>query len=325
MSDRAPDLTCWIVARPGDPGLTVLRPVPEGARFVFGWEPEDFGAAPPPDALLDCWSGPRRLSAILGRAPSLRWVHARSAGLDGVLTEAMVAHPATLTNGRGVFAPALAEFVVTALLHFAKDVPRLLRSQRERRWDVFEMRALAGSTVGIVGYGAIGRETAFRLAPFGVRVVALRQRPELSREDPHVAEALAPERLHELMARSDAVVVAAPLTPRTRGLVSREAIAAMKPDAVLVNVGRGPVVDETALVEALAAGRLRGAALDVFEAEPLPPGHVLWSLPNVLVSSHCADHVPGWVETATRLFLENLERFRRGEPLRNVVDKSRGY
>jgi phosphoglycerate dehydrogenase-like enzyme len=325
MTDPLAPLTCWILARPDDPGRSVLAPPPEGVRFVFGWDPGDFASAPPPDALLDCWSGPVRLSAVIARAPGLRWVHARSAGLDGVLTPAVVAHPAALTSGRGVFAPALAEFVVAALLHFAKDVPRLQRARQAGLWEPYDMRSLGAFTVGIVGYGSIGREAAARLRPFGTRVLALRQRPELCAADPLVDEALPPARVRELAERCDAIVVAAPLTPQTRGLFGREAIAAMKPTAVLVNVGRGPVVDEAALVSALEGRRIAGAALDVFETEPLAPGHPFWRLPNLLLSPHCADHVPGWIEEATRLFLRNLERFRRGEPLANLVDKARGY
>jgi phosphoglycerate dehydrogenase-like enzyme len=242
-----------------------------------------------------------------------------------VLVPELVAGPAVLTNGRGVFSPALAEFALAALLFFAKDLRRLVESQREGRWDPFEMQALAGRTLGVVGFGDIGRAVAARARPLGMRVLALRRRPELSRQDPLVDEPLAVDQLPELMSRADDVVVAAPLTPQTAGLVGREAIAAMKPTAVLVNVGRGPTVDEAALVDALAGGRIRGAALDVFETEPLPPGHPLWRLPNVLLSPHCADHVPGWVEAAMRPFLDNLERFRRGQPLENVIDKARGY
>ncbi len=140
-----------------------------------------------------------------------------------------------------------------------------------------------------------------------------------------MSETFPPERLLDLMARSDDVVVTLPLTPETHGLVGRDAIAAMKRTAVLVNVGRGPAVDEPALVEALEQGRIRGAALDVFETEPLPAESPLWRLPNVLLSPHCADHVPGWVDEAMRVFLRHLDLFRRGEPLPNVVDKARGY
>jgi phosphoglycerate dehydrogenase-like enzyme len=313
----------WVLARDGDPGLAVLEPPPTGVRFVVGSEAAAFDGAPPPDALLDCWSGPTRLTAAVRRAPGLRWLHARSAGVDRVLVPEIVAHPLVLTNGRGVFSPALAEFVLAALLFFAKDLPRLVRSQDAAVWDPYDMERLEGRTVGIVGYGDIGRAVAARLRPFGARVLALRRRPD--QKDPLVNEVLPRERLGELLARSDDVVVAAPLTPETRGLLGREALAAMKPTAVLVNVGRGPVVDEAALVAALEERRIRGAALDVFETEPLPPGHPLWRLPNVLLSPHCADHVPGWMETAMRLFLRNLDLFRRGEPLLNVVDKARGY
>ena len=321
----SPPLVVWVLARPGDPGLHLLEPRPEGVRFVVGWETEAFDDAPPPDALLDCWSGPTRLVAALRKAPGLRWIHARSAGLDRVLVPEVVAHPAVLTNGRGAFSPALAEFVLAALLFFAKDLRRLVSQQARSAWEPFDMDRLEGRTVGIVGYGDIGRAVAARLRPLGVKVLALRRRPERSKEDPLVSETLPPGRLLELVARSDDLVVTAPLTPQTRGLVDRAAIAAMKTTGVLVNVGRGEVVDEAALVEALETGRIRGAALDVFETEPLPEGHAFWRLPNVLLSPHCADHVPGWVDEAMRVFLRQLERFRRGEPLPGVVDKAVGY
>jgi phosphoglycerate dehydrogenase-like enzyme len=315
----------WVLARPDDPGLRLLEPPPEGVRFVVGWEGAAFDGAPAPDAILDCWSGPTRLAAALRRAPGVRWIHARSAGLDGVLAPEVVAHPSVLTNGRGAFSPALAEFVLAALLFFLKDLRRLVRQQEAGAWEPFDMERLEGRAVGVVGYGDIGRAVATRLRPLGVRVLALRRRPERSEGDPLVSEVFPPERLVDMAAAADDLVVAAPLTPATRGLVGREAIAAMRPTGVLVNVGRGPVVDEAALVLALEARRLRGAALDVFETEPLPRESPLWRLPNVLLSPHCADHVPGWVDEAMRVFLRQLERFRRGEPLRDPVDKSAGY
>jgi phosphoglycerate dehydrogenase-like enzyme len=187
------------------------------------------------------------------------------------------------------------------------------------------MERLEGRTVGIVGYGDIGRAVAARLRPLGVNVLALRRRPERSESDPLASESVPPERLVELVSRSNDVVLSLPSTPATRGFVGRAALAAMKPTGVLVNVGRGDTVDEAALVEALEGGRIRGAALDVFETEPLPPGHPLWRLPNVLLSPHSADHVPGWVEGGMRVFLRQLERFQRGEPLQDPVDKRAGY
>jgi len=315
----------WVLAQAGDLGLHLLEPAPEGVRFVVGWEPEDFDGAPAPDALFDCWAGAPRIVAVLHKAPGVRWIHARSAGLDTVLAPEIVAHPAVLTNGRGAFSAALAEFVLAALLFFLKDMRRLVKQQSAGAWEPFDTERLEGRTVGIVGYGDIGRAIAAKLGPLGVEILALRRRPELSKGDPLVSETVPSERLLDLMARSDDVVVTAPLTPRTQGLVGREAIAAMKGTAVLVNVGRGPVVDEPALVEALRRDRIRGAALDVFETEPLPAGHPFWGLSNVLLSPHSADHVPGWVDEAMRLFLRQLEHFRRGEPLANVVDKAQGY
>jgi phosphoglycerate dehydrogenase-like enzyme len=279
----------------------------------------------PTGVIVNVGRGPTRLVAALRKAPGLRWIHARSAGLDRVLVPEVVAHPAVLTNGPGAFSPALAEFVLAALLFFAKDLRRLVAQQARSAWEPFDMERLEGRTVGIVGYGDIGQAVAARLQPLGVKVFALRRRPERSKEDPFVSETVPPGRLLDLVARSDDLVVTAPLTPQTRGLVDREAIAAMKTTGVLVNVGRGEVVDEAALVEALEKGRIRGAALDVFETEPLTEGHAFWRLPNVLLSPHCADHVPGWVDEAMRVFLRQLERFRRGEPLLDVVDKAAGY
>ena len=293
-----------------------------GVRFVVGWEPDTFDGAPAPDALLDCWAGPTRIVAALRKAPGIRWIHARSAGLDRVLVPEVVAHPAAVTNGRGAFSPALAEFVLAALLFFAKDLRRLVSQQATGAWEPFDMERLEGRTVGIVGYGDIGRAVARRLRPLGVEILALRRRPELSAGDPLVKLTFPPARLVE---RADDVVVATPLVADTHRLVGRDAIAAMKRTAVLVNVGRGSVVDEAALVEALEQGRIRGAALDVFETEPLPAEHPFWRLPNVLLSPHCADHVPGWVDEAMRVFLRNLDLFRHGQPLPQVVDKARGY
>jgi phosphoglycerate dehydrogenase-like enzyme len=328
MSARSPvsrSIVVWVLAQPDDESLGLLEPAPAGVRFVVGAEPEEFDGAPHPDVVFDCGSGPRRVSGVLSRVPDLEWFHSRSAGMDGVLVPELAASPAIVTNGRGAFSHSLAEFTLAALLFFLKDLRRLTRSQESGTWDPFDPEMLAGRTLGIVGHGDIGRATAALLRPLGVTILALRRRPRLSADDPLVAEVLAAERLHELMRRSDDVLVAAPLTPETRGLVDAEALAAMKETAVLVNVGRGPVVDETALVAALEQGRIRGAALDVFETEPLPAGHPFWKMPNVLLSPHCADHVPGWVADGTRVFLDNLHRFLRGEPLLNVVDKTRGY
>src|SRR5579863_5759422 len=184
---------------------------------------------------------------------------------------------------------------------------------------------LAGRTLGIVGYGGIGSAAAERARPFGMKILALRRRATLSVKDPLVDETFPSGRINDLMAASDYVMVAAPLTPETRGMVGAAQIAAMRPDAVIINVGRGPVIDQSALQAALEAGKIRGAALDVFEVEPLPAGHPFYKMPNVLVSPHTADRVEDFHALAYQAFFENFQRFEAGQPLINLVDKHAGY
>jgi phosphoglycerate dehydrogenase-like enzyme len=255
----------------------------------------------------------------------VRWVHSRSAGLDSVLFPALRDSPVPLTNGRGVFSEPLGEFVLGAALYFAKDFGRMVRSRQAGIWDQFDIPMLAGQTMGIVGYGDIGRAIATRAHALGMRVLALRRHPEKSGADPLVHQVYPPDRKLEMLAQSDYVAVAAPLTPETRGMIGERELRGMKQNAVIMNVGRGPVIDEAALVRALREGWIRGAALDVFDREPLPAGHAFYSLDNVLLSPHCADHTPDWLELAMKFFLEQFERFRQGQPLMNVVDKTLGY
>jgi phosphoglycerate dehydrogenase-like enzyme len=318
-------VTVWVLASPRDPGLHVLTPAPPGVTFVRASNRDDLLGAPPPDAVFVCSMHRSVLEPLWDLAAGAPWVHSRSAGLDALLFPALVDSPAVLTNARGVYSPALAEFAMAAVLYFAKGFPRMLGSQAAGKWDPFDLDPLAGRTMGIVGYGDIGQAVARKARAFDMRVMAVRRRPEASAGDPLVDEVLPLDRRLDLFRRADDVVIATPLTPETRGLVGRDEIAAMKPSATLTNLGRGGVIDESALVSALEAGRIKGAALDVFAAEPLPPGHPFWRLPNVLLSPHCADNKPGWLEDSMRFFLENLELFRRGEPLHNVVDKRRGY
>jgi phosphoglycerate dehydrogenase-like enzyme len=321
--NRSDALTVLVLASPDDTSLRGLDALPSGVRTVVGQTPEDFGdAAAAAEVILHCAGGRQRLEPLLAKAPRVRWVHSCSAGVENVLFPALVEGPIVLTNSRGAYSRSLAEWTIAAVLFFAKDLRRLLRSQGEGRWDPFDPEEVAGRTLGIVGYGDIGRAVARYARALGMRVLALRRRPE---RDDLADEVVGYAGLLDLMRRSDYAVVAAPITPDTRGLVTPEAIRAMKPSAVLINVGRGPVIDEAALVEALTSRRIRGAALDVFDQEPLPEGHPFWRLDNVLLSPHSADHVAGWREGAVDMFVEQVERFRRGEPLRNVVDKARGY
>lgn len=314
-----------VLAEPHDASLRLLANVGDGVRFAVGQDAAALAAqAPSAEVLFYCTGGRERLEAAFHGLRRLRWVHSRWAGLDGLLFPALAESPVLLTNSRGVFSRTLAEFSIGAILHFAKDFARMRRQQVARRWEPFVVEEVHGRVLGILGYGDIGRAVAQRAKALGMRVVALRRNEAPS--DPLVDETFALEDRLRVVARSDYLVLALPLTPETRGLIGAAEIAAMKPSAVLINVGRGPTVDEPALVAALQAGRIRGAALDVFAEEPLPARSPLWGLDNVLLSPHTADRTTTWLDQAMALFLENLRRFRAGEPLRNVVeDKRRGY
>lgn len=263
--------------------------------------------------------------ALMARARDLQWMHSLYAGVEGLLFEELIQSPLPLTNAKGVFSGSLAEFALMGMLFFAKDTRRLLRQQAEARWVPYDMAELRGRTLGVLGYGDIGRAAAERARSFGMRILACRRRPELSQGDSRVDEVFPLERRLEMIAASDYLLLAMPNTPGTRRLVGEAELAALKPGAVLINVGRGSTVDEPALVRALEGGRLRGAVLDVFEGEPLAPESPLWRLDNVLLSPHCADNTPDWMTESVSFFLENLERFERNEPLRNLVDKTAGY
>jgi phosphoglycerate dehydrogenase-like enzyme len=206
-------------------------------------------------------------------------------------------------------------------------VRRLVDSQRAHRWDDFVVDWLPGKIMGIVGYGEIGRECAALAKPLGVKIYAVRRKTKLSADDPLADRVFAPEELHAMLREVDFVVAAAPLTPQTRHMIGTAEFAAMKPSAIVMNVGRGPVIDEAALIQALLEKRLRGAALDVFEHEPLPPDHPFWEMENVLVSPHNTDrtHDPDWLDLAMQCFVENFKRYVAGQPLENVVDKRAGY
>ncbi len=319
-------LTVLVVGRAGAPHLRLLDRLPSQTAVTISADEATLAevGARADVVVSDCGYG-RQLASVWPHLRAVRWVHSVTAGIDHLLFPALVESHVVLTNGRGAFKRALAEFVLTGCLHFAKDLPRLERQRRARRWETYDMEELHGRTLGIVGYGEIGHATALLAQAFGLQVLALRRRPELSAGETLADELIPPERLHDLLRRSDYVLLAAPLTAATRGMIGAAELAVMKPTAVLINVGRGPLVVEDALVAALGAGRLRGAVLDVFDTEPLPADHALYGLDNVLFSPHTADRVTGWLENAVEVFLTNFERFRKGEPLLNVVDKRAGY
>jgi phosphoglycerate dehydrogenase-like enzyme len=317
-------LTLLVTADPSAPYLKALDRLPSDTRVIASGDPAVLAeAAPEADVVLNGeFKDPRLFKQTFPLATRMRWAHNLSAGVEHVLSPEIIASPVPLTNGRGVFRRPLAEWAVGAMLYFLYDFRRLVRQQEAGVWADFDIEELAEKIVGIVGYGEIGKAVAERAKPFGCKIYALRRK---AASDPFVDRAFQPAQIDEMLAECDFVVASAPLTPETRGLIGPKQIAALKSTAVVINIGRGPVIDEASLVAALEANKIRGAALDVFTVEPLPAGHAFYKLQNVLLSPHSADHTPGWKDLAVQCFLDNFARFVKGEPLENVVDKHAGY
>lgn len=306
----------------------------------------DGTAASPPELLeaireAEIYLGFGLSAGAVAAARRLRWVHSGAAGVGAVLAAlasraaagAADGRPAEprLTNSAGVYAEPLADFILASILHFARGLDLAEAARRRRMWGHGEISAATGRlfeprgrTVGVVGYGGIGRAVGRRAAALGMRVLALR-RGVAGEPAPHAAEVLRPAELPRLLAESHAVVLALPETVETRGLIGARELASMREDAVLINVSRGGIVDEPALCAALREGRLRGAALDVFAREPLPPDSPLWTTANVLITPHAAALSPLFWERETDLILTNIRRYLAGEPLVNEVDPECGY
>ncbi len=260
-------------------------------------------------------------------AKNVKWIHSLSAGVEKLMFPELVASSVPVTNAKGVFKRSLAEFALLGMLYFYKRVRRLVDNQIAHRWDDFKVEWLLEKAMGVVGYGEIGRECAQLAKALGMRVYALRRKPELSGSDPVTDRVFGPDQLLEMLKESDVILAAAPLTPDTRHLLSKAEFDVMKRSALVINVGRGPVIDEAALISALQGKQIAGAALDVFEEEPLPAGSPLWDMENVLISPHCTDRTenPDWLDLTAQAFVENFRRYVNGEPLLNVVDKKAGY
>lgn len=265
------------------------------------------------------------LDHVVSRSPRLRWIHSASAGVDRVTTAAVRERGLIVTNARGVFSRPIAEYVVMMSLAIARRLPQLLELQRERTWQPLRGRELSELTIGIVGYGSIGVEIARLLAPFGCRIVATRRHPERGTGDAPNVELFGLGDLAEVLRVSDIVVVAAPLTDETAGLIGAEQLAEMREDAWLINIARGRLIDEIALRRALASGWIGGAVLDVFSEEPLAPDSPLYDTPNLVVTPHTSWASERVAERTVDLFTENLRAFRAGEPMRNRVDLEAGY
>lgn len=269
------------------------------------------------------WTGRPVLEAVLAAAPRLRWIHTPSAGVEHLLIPQVLERDIIITNSAGVHAIPIAEFVLALMLSHAKGLAHYRAAQAAAHWDrAFVPRELYEQTVLVLGAGGIGQAIAERAAAFGMRVWGARRTP---RPTPGFARVVGMDGWRALLPAADYLVIAAPLTPATRGMIDAPAFAAMKPDAYLINIARGAIVVEEALLQALRTGQIAGAALDTFEQEPLPPESPLWALPNVTITPHTTAGSPRMRERQLALFFENLRRFRSGEPLYNRVDPAAGY
>ena len=281
----------------------------------------------------------------LAKAPALKWVQLHMAGVNALHDHPLYASALPLTTTSGVHAATIAEYALTVMLALAHRVPRMVEWQARggwppdaQRWPLFVPTELRGATLGIIGYGSIGRELArMAVSALGMRVVALKRDPS-QRADPDYCPPgtgdpegrlperwLGPDGLRALLEASDVVVMAAPLTDATRGMIGAAELARMKPSAYFINVGRGASVDETALARALGERRIAGAAIDVFAEEPPPQGHPLYACDTAIVSPHVSGFLPSYDERCSELFAENLRRWLAGAPLLNLVDRARGY
>jgi phosphoglycerate dehydrogenase-like enzyme len=301
-----------------------LGPAAEMADLSFAPDPESLAERIGDAEVLYAYRAPRAAIAdAFAEAGRLRWIQTASAGVDGLLFPRLVDSAVVLTNARGVFDDAIAEWALGAMLSFATGIVRSLVDQRDHRWDDDRRtQRLAGTRLVVVGPGPLGRATARLARGIGMDVEAVGTR---ERNDDVLGPVAGPGGFLDALGRADYVLDALPLTQATRHRFDEEAFAAMRPGARFLNVGRGPTVDEPALVAALAEGRLAGAALDVFEEEPLPSSSPLWAMPNVIVSPHICGDFDGWELDVARVFVENLDRFVRGEPLANRIDKALGY
>jgi phosphoglycerate dehydrogenase-like enzyme len=313
--------------RAGD--LAAIRAAAPGSRIVT-ISPEGLADGPVEDVevLLHGWLAPDAFERLLARAPDLRWVHSAAAGVERLLTPAGRLRGLTITNARGVFNRPIAEYVLMMMLAVNRRLPQLLELAAERTWQPLEGRELRDSTLGIIGFGSIGLAIAELAAPFGPRVLATRRSGARRPGEPPLppgVELAGPGAFGDVVAASDFVILAVPLTPETEDLVDDRVLALMKRTAWLINISRGRLIVERALLRALREGTIGGAVLDAFREEPLQPDSAFYGLPNVIVTPHTSWSSSRVLDGTVGLFAENLRRYAAGEPLLNTVDPGAGY
>lgn len=313
-----------VLTAPGEkepPGMDALRARAE-VRFASD-EPTLRETLPGTDVMMVTDFRTEALAAAWPSADKLKWIHATSAGVDALMFPDLINGDVVVTNARGIFDRTIAEYVLCTILMFAKDFPRSLKLQSEHKWQHRDTERAAGKQVLVVGAGSIGGQIARLCKAAGLKPHGIARKPR--HDDPDFIAVHGNDDLTEQLGLADFVVIAAPLTPQTEGLFDEKAFQAMRKSARLINIGRGPVVKTDELIKALNDGEIAGAALDVFEEEPLPEDHPLWDMDNVIMTAHMAGDFIGWKRALTDQFLENLDRWHKGEELFNFVDKKLGY
>ncbi|WP_077528923.1 D-2-hydroxyacid dehydrogenase [Vreelandella utahensis] len=301
-----------------------LDPLFERAEVRFAWDADTLRQTLPgtrimmvtdfrTDALREAWPS----------ADSLEWIHATSAGVDALMFPELVNSGVAVTNAQGIFDRSIAEYVLCTILMFAKDFPHSIRLQMAHQWQHRDTERAQGARVLVVGAGSIGRQIGRLVSAVGLEAHGVARRARS--DDPDFEAVHDNAAIPEQLGLADYVVIAAPLTPATEKLFDAKAFQAMKPTARLINIGRGPIVDTDALVDALQRGEIAGAGLDVFEEEPLPSDHPLWAMENVTMTAHMAGDFIGWKKALTEQFFDNLDNWLAGREFFNVVDKARGY
>lgn len=300
--------------------IAQLRSVDPRVRVVAATDLARAIELAPQAEIMVGWNVPRE---AVQRAPKLRWIHSTAAGVDQLLHPEVLEREIVITSSSGIHQP-LVEHVFAMVLALTRRLHIAIRNQVHRRWERRQATGdeVRGKTMGVLGLGHIGAEIAEKAHVFGMRVIGTKRTPA---DVPHVDRIYPPDELREVLRASDVVVIALPLTSDTRGLLGEAAFRAMKRTALVVNIGRGPIVQEAALVRALQEGWIGGAGLDVFEREPLPADSPLWGMEHVIITPHVSGGWPGYMDAAIPLLCDNLRRYLDGAPMRNLVDKARGY
>lgn len=281
--------------------------------------PEEFEAAAPDIEYLFALLPFR---GLWEKAPKLKLIQIISTGVDSLLPAPDLPEHVKISNARGAHDTQMGEFALMMMLDFAKNMPRIRQQHADREWTMFMPTNLQGKTCGIIGLGAVGEAIAERAAAMRMRVIATQRNPKSS---PLVEKIYSADDTALVTEQSDYLVLVVPLTDDTRGLYDAEMIARMKPDAVMINLSRGGIVDEDAIATALRDGKIRGAAIDVFEQEPLPQDHPLWDVPNTIITPHMAAADLAYVPNVVQVLAENIRRVDKDETLVNEVDRYRGY